>query len=65
MNAFHHMDNPDRVFAEMLRVLRPGGRLVLADALAGSVQVVSQGVAARIVSSACGPDELTADYLGS
>jgi len=31
MNAFHHMEYPDRVFAEMCRVLLPGGILVLAD----------------------------------
>jgi ubiquinone/menaquinone biosynthesis C-methylase UbiE len=30
-NAFHHFTDPDRVFTEMLRVLRPGGKLVLAD----------------------------------
>jgi ubiquinone/menaquinone biosynthesis C-methylase UbiE len=31
MNAVHHMDDPDRVLAEMLRVLQPGGKLVIAD----------------------------------
>jgi ubiquinone/menaquinone biosynthesis C-methylase UbiE len=30
-NVFHHLDDPGRVFGEMLRVLRPGGKLVLAD----------------------------------
>lgn len=29
--AFHHMEHPEKVFAEMSRVLAPGGRLVLID----------------------------------
>ena len=30
-NVFHHLDDPGRVFGEMLRVLKPAGKLVLAD----------------------------------
>lgn len=35
-NVFHHLDDSERVFSEMLRVLKPSGKLVLADfSLAG------------------------------
>jgi ubiquinone/menaquinone biosynthesis C-methylase UbiE len=30
-NTFHHLERPRRVFQEMLRVLQPGGKLVLCD----------------------------------
>ncbi len=32
--AFHHLEKPARAFVEMARVARPGGRIVLCDAVA-------------------------------
>ncbi|MBO0765794.1 MAG: class I SAM-dependent methyltransferase [Hyphomicrobiaceae bacterium] len=32
--AFHHLEEPARAFAEMVRVARPSGRIVLSDAFA-------------------------------
>lgn len=31
--AFHHLENPEAAFREMVRVTRPGGRIVVADAV--------------------------------
>jgi ubiquinone/menaquinone biosynthesis C-methylase UbiE len=31
MNAIHHLEDPERVFGEMVRMLKHGGKLVLAD----------------------------------
>lgn len=30
-NSLHHMENPQRVLQEMIRVLRPGGRIVVSE----------------------------------
>jgi ubiquinone/menaquinone biosynthesis C-methylase UbiE len=40
MKAIHHLEDPDAVLAEMLRVLRPGGKLVLADFSVGGFHVM-------------------------
>jgi ubiquinone/menaquinone biosynthesis C-methylase UbiE len=31
VNTFHHLERPTQVFKEMLRILKPGGKLVLCD----------------------------------
>lgn len=41
-NVFHHLDDPGRAFAEMLRVLKPGGKLVLADFSASGFWLMDQ-----------------------
>lgn len=41
-NVFHHLDDPERVFGEMLRVLKPGGKLVLADFSLGGFRLMDE-----------------------
>ncbi len=41
-NVFHHLDDPERVFGEMLRVLKPGGKLVLADFSSGGFRLMDE-----------------------
>jgi ubiquinone/menaquinone biosynthesis C-methylase UbiE len=41
-NVFHHLDDPERVFGEMLRVLKPGGKLVLADFSASGFRLMDE-----------------------
>lgn len=41
-NVFHHLDDPARVLGEMMRVLRPGGKLVLADFSASGFRLMDE-----------------------
>jgi ubiquinone/menaquinone biosynthesis C-methylase UbiE len=39
VNTFHHLPYPKRVLTEMLRVLKPGGKIVLCDFSLGGFQI--------------------------
>lgn len=43
MNAMHHIKRFERVLAEMLRVVKPGGKIVLADFSPRGFQIVARG----------------------
>lgn len=40
--SVHHFDRPDRVMSEIFRVLRPGGRFVIADVISSEVPAESE-----------------------
>jgi ubiquinone/menaquinone biosynthesis C-methylase UbiE len=42
LNAIHHLADPCRAFSEMLRVLKPGGKLVLADFSPSGFQIMDE-----------------------
>ena len=41
-NSLHHLENPDQVFFELLRVLKPGGRMILAEMYKDGAQSEAQ-----------------------
>lgn len=63
--AFHHLLNPERVFSEMVRVCRPGGKVVLVDAVIPKEQLGAYNAFEKLLdpshSSALSFDEL--DHL--
>jgi SAM-dependent methyltransferase len=46
-----HVSDPDRVLGEMVRVARPGGRVVIADADQGSLVISVPGVRTELVAA--------------
>ena len=49
-NVLMHVDDPDRIIAEIVRSLRPGGRILLEEADYYAVAGVTSEVFARVVS---------------
>jgi len=43
MNAMHHIRHFERVLGEMLRVVKPGGKIVLADFSPRGFQIIARG----------------------
>lgn len=60
--AFHHLLNPQLVFSEMVRVCRPGGKVVLVDAVLPNEQLEAYNTFEKLIdpshSSALSFDEL-------
>jgi len=49
--VFEHLDDPDAALAEMVRVTRPGGRVVIADPDQGSLVISVPGVRAELTAA--------------
>lgn len=62
--VFHHLDEPGKAFAEMVRVARPGGRVVVSDADYETlvVDAPDRALTRRILNGFC--DGLPHGWLG-
>jgi ubiquinone/menaquinone biosynthesis C-methylase UbiE len=56
--AFHHFPEPERVLSEMVRVVRPGGRLLIADMLTSAEPAAAE--AHNALERLCDPTHVNA-----
>lgn len=58
-NSLHHLENPDQIFFELLRVLKPGGRMILTEMYKDGAQSDAQQTHIQIHHWIANIDRLT------